>query len=147
MPDIDLDFPDNKRDLVINYVKEKYGEEHICSITTFNKFAVNSSIRDIARVVDFPLERVSGVINNYVNNTLDESDLDVMKIIKIADKIKGLPRHTGTHAAGIILANENLEKYIPMQTGAYNFNQSQFEASELEKLGLTKIDFLISFLA
>ncbi|HHW80046.1 MAG TPA: DNA polymerase III subunit alpha [Acholeplasmataceae bacterium] len=142
MPDIDIDFPDNKRDLVIDYVKEKYGINHICSISTYNTFAVNSSIRDIARVLNFPLDRVSAVINSYVSNTVDESDLEVMEILEIASKIKGLPRHTGTHPAGIILSDQDLTKSIPMQRGSFDFNQSQFDADTLERLGLTKIDFL-----
>lgn len=142
MPDIDLDFPDNKRDLVIDYVKEKYGQNHITSITTFNTFAVNSSIRDIARIINFPQERISGVINVYRNKTYDESDLKLMELINIAEKIKGLKRHTGTHPAGIILSDKDLTKSIPMQLGAFNFNQSVFEASDLEGLGLIKIDFL-----
>lgn len=142
MPDIDLDFPDNKRGLVINYVKEKYGINHISSITTFSSFKLRSSIRDIARVLNFPLERVNGIIKAIDNNKVDESDFEVVKIINTASKIEGLYRQTGTHAAGIILAHNNLFESIPMQVGAFDFAQSQYDMNTLEDLGLIKIDFL-----
>ncbi|HHT55677.1 MAG TPA: DNA polymerase III subunit alpha, partial [Acholeplasma sp.] len=142
MPDIDLDFPDNKRDEVINYVKEKYGEEHIASITTFSTLQVKSSIRDISRVLKIPLDRVSGIIQAVEKNRVDKTDFEVAKVLDIASKISGLYRQTGTHAAGIILAENNLFESIPMQKGAFKFAQSQYDMETLEKLGLIKIDFL-----
>src|SRR5690554_3327255 len=142
MPDIDLDFPDNKRDEVINYVKDKYGEEHIASITTYSTLQVKSSIRDISRVLKIPLERVSGIIQAVEKNRVDKTDFEVAKVLDIASKISGLYRQTGTHAAGIILAENNLFESIPMQKGAFNFAQSQYDMETLEKLGLIKIDFL-----
>ncbi|VEU80541.1 DNA polymerase III subunit alpha [Haploplasma axanthum] len=142
MPDIDLDFPDNKRDEVIEYVRNKYGDNHICSITTFSSFALKSSIRDIARVLKIAPERVSGIINAVLENRIDETDYDLTRLLRISKRIEGLYRQTGTHAAGIILSNEDLTKHIPLQTGAFNFSQSQFEAKTLETIGLHKIDFL-----
>lgn len=142
MPDIDLDFPDNKRDFVIDYVKEKYGINHITSITTFGTFALRSSIRDIARTLKIQQSRVSGIIESVLNNKIDKTDEEVLRVLKIASKIEGLPRHTGTHAAGIILSNQDLTKTIPMQNGAFSFMQSQFDAKTLEQMGLHKIDFL-----
>lgn len=142
MPDIDLDFPDNRRDEVIDYVKERYGIKHIASITTFGTFALRSSIRDIARVMKIDLSRVNGIISSVLRNKVDRSDEETVKLLEAASKIEGLPRHTGTHAAGIILAKQDLTKTIPLQKGAYNFYQSQLEAKDLEDLGLLKIDFL-----
>ncbi len=142
MPDIDMDFPDNKRDIVLKYVQEKYGKNHVISIVTFGTFAVKSSMRDIARVMDIDHQRVGGMIKRVISQDIDESDHEVMRLLEVSKKIEGLPRHTGTHAAGMILAKQDLTKSIPLQEGSNGFFQSQFEASDLEKLGLLKIDFL-----
>ncbi|MFH0767648.1 MAG: DNA polymerase III subunit alpha [Bacillota bacterium] len=142
MPDIDMDFPDNKRDEVLQYVKEKYGDHHIVSIVTFGTFALRSSIRDIARVMKIDPSRVKGIIQRVVNDDIDPTDYEMVRLLNVAKKIVGLPRHTGTHAAGMILAQQDLSKYIPLQKGLYDFFQSQLEAKDLESLGLLKIDFL-----
>lgn len=142
MPDIDMDFPDNKRDDVLKYVKDKYGVNHTVSIVTFGTFALRSSIRDIARVMKIDPARVTGIINRVIHDDIDETDAEMMRLLKVAKKIEGLPRHTGTHAAGIILAKQDLLDAIPLQKGQNDFYQTQLEASELEKLGLLKIDFL-----
>ncbi len=142
MPDIDMDFPDNKRDEVLKYVKEKYGMRHTVSIVTFGTFALRSSIRDIARVMKIDPSRVTGIINRVIHDDIDETDDEMMRLLRVAKKIEGLPRHTGTHAAGIILAKQDLLDTIPLQKGQNDFYQTQLEASELEKLGLLKIDFL-----
>lgn len=142
MPDIDLDFPDDKRDQVLQYVRTKYGDFHTLSIVTFGTFAFKSSIRDIARVMKIENSRVTGIIESIIRNKVDETDEEITKLIEVAKKIEGLPRHTGTHAAGIILANQDLSEYIPLQIGPSNFYQSQLEQSDLESLGLLKIDFL-----
>ena len=142
MPDIDMDFPDNKRDEVLKYVREKYGDHHMISIVTFGTFALRSSIRDIARVMKIDPQRVTGIITRVVNDDIDETDSEMMRLLRVAKQIEGLPRHTGTHAAGMILSKQDLTEHIPLQIGINNFYQSQLEASELEKLGLLKIDFL-----
>lgn len=142
MPDIDLDFPDNRRDEVIDYVRKRYGDHHIASIVTFGKFALRSSIRDIARVMKIDQGRVQGIIRSVLDDSVDETDHETMRLLKVAKKIEGLPRHTGTHAAGIILARQNLREHIPMQKGSFSFQQTQLEARDLEAMGLLKIDFL-----
>ncbi|MDY0295187.1 MAG: DNA polymerase III subunit alpha [Acholeplasmataceae bacterium] len=142
MPDIDMDFPDNKRDEVLQYVKEKYGAHHMIQIVTFGTFALRSSIRDIARVMKIDPSRVTGIIQRVINDDVDETDHEMMRLLRVAKAIEGLPRHTGTHAAGMILSKQDLLKYIPLQPGINQFYQSQLEASTLEKLGLLKIDFL-----
>jgi len=142
MPDIDMDFPDNKRDEVIQYVQEKYGKNHMISIVTFGTFALRSSIRDIARVMKIDLQRVNAIIKRVLNEQVDTKDEETVRLLKVAKKIEGLPRHTGTHAAGMILAAQDLLSYIPLQQSTQGFYQSQFEASDLESLGLLKIDFL-----
>ncbi|CCV64766.1 DNA polymerase III alpha subunit [Alteracholeplasma palmae J233] len=142
MPDIDLDFPDNKRDQVIAYVKEKYGKDHIAYIITFGTFALRSSIRDIARVMKIDVSRVNGIIKRVLDDRIDYSDSETVRLLTVAKRIEGLKRHTGTHAAGIILSNDKLTDIIPLQKGMHEMYQTQFEATDLEKLGLLKIDFL-----
>ncbi len=142
MPDIDMDFPDNRRDEVIRYVQEKYGKAHMISIVTFGTFAEKSSIRDIARVMEIDHARVTGIIKRITSNKLDETDREMMRLKHVSKQIEGLPRHTGTHAAGMILAKQDLTKYLPLQIDSNGYYQSQWEASDLEKLGLLKIDFL-----
>jgi DNA polymerase III subunit alpha len=142
MPDIDMDFPDNKRDEVLQYVREKYGDFHMVSIVTFGTFALRSSIRDIARVMKIDPQRVTGIIQSVISEKIDETDQEMMRLLRVAKAIEGLPRHTGTHAAGMILAHQDLSLHIPLQKGLYQFYQSQLEASDLESLGLLKMDFL-----
>jgi len=142
MPDIDMDFPDNKRDEVLQYVKKKYGEHHVVSIVTFGTFALRSSIRDIARVMKIDPSRVKGIIQRVINDDVDQTDHEMVRLLNVAKKIEGLPRHTGTHPAGMILAEQDLSQYIPLQKGLYDFYQSQLEAKDLESLGLLKMDFL-----
>ncbi len=142
MPDIDMDFPDNRRDEVIRYVQEKYGKQHMISIVTFGTFALKSSIRDIARVMAIDPQRVTGIIKRVINHEIDETDYELMRLLSVSKKIEGLPRQTGTHAAGMILAKQDLTKYLPLQMDSNGYYQSQWEASDLEKLGLLKIDFL-----
>lgn len=142
MPDIDIDFPDDKRNEVIEYVGKKYGHDHILSITTFGKFALKSSVRDISKTMKLEPNRVLGIIESNLKGTMDKTDKVAEKVLTIAKKIEGVPRYTGTHAAGIIVSNEKVTNYIPVQKGPYSFYQSQYEASVLDEMGLLKIDFL-----
>ena len=139
MPDIDLDFPDNKRDEVILYVKEKYGTNHVLSINTFSRFASRSSIRDIAKIKGFSNIEINQIIKKIQSK--DKLDSRLKEVLALSKRFEGLPRQTGTHAAGIILANEDLRYHIPMQQGPLMY-QSQFEHEDLNDLGLLKIDFL-----
>ncbi|MCU0104380.1 DNA polymerase III subunit alpha [Acholeplasma vituli] len=141
MPDIDLDFPDNKRDDVIRYVQSKYGKHHVVSITTFGTFQVKSSIRDICRTQGLSVAETNRIVKQ-ATEAYDIRDPNTLNILKLAQSIEGLPRHTGTHAAGIILSSVDLTRIIPLQTGSSELYQSQLEASDLEHMGLLKIDFL-----
>lgn len=157
MPDIDMDFPDNRRDDIIGYVVEKYGMDHVASIITFGTFQGKSAIRDVGRVletssviIDDLTKKVSDAGNRiedfeaaspkdfqyYMNNP------EINRILTIAKKISGLARHVSTHAAGIIIANQPIQSYSPVQNGLLDMYQTQYEASDLESLGLLKIDFL-----
>ena len=142
MPDIDLDFPDDRRDEVIEYVANKYGHDHIASIITFDTFQFNSSIRDLARVKNFTVAETNKLIEDIRRGTFDEDDIDTLEIINASKSLINLPRHTGTHPAGIILSSEKLKELIPLQEGPQNFPQTQWNMNHLEELGLLKIDFL-----
>ncbi len=149
MPDIDMDFPDDKRDQVIEYVRDLYGKEHVCNISAYGTFQVKSSVRDLGRVLKFPSDRLDEIVK-LASHSEDYSllleqfsdNIEVYNLLRIAKKIEGLPRHISTHAAGIILANDSLLNLIPLQPGLNGLYQSQLEASDLESIGLLKIDFL-----
>ena len=149
LPDIDTDFPDDRRDEVIKYVQSVYGKERVCHISAYGTFQIKSSIRDLGRVLKMNSNELDvivkiasntndydGLINQYRNNP------QVYKLLSIAKKIENLPRHISTHAAGIILSNEPLVLTTALQPGLNGLYQSQLEASDLEKLGLLKLDFL-----
>lgn len=157
MPDIDMDFPDNERDRVIEYVREKYGKDKVAHISTFGTFKARLAIRDVARVLelsDAVLSEVmqfiptnSGSLKEIVDNSsqlqrLQNNHEDVYKLLKLALKLEGLPRHTSTHAAGVIISDCNIVEYTALKEGMNGLYQTQFEASDLEKIGLVKIDFL-----
>lgn len=159
MPDIDLDFPDDQRDVVIKYVGQKYGKNRVAHIVTFGTFAARSSIRDMARVYkleEYKLNEIiklvpSGPTNNSLKAIVEESkelkqlmveNQDIRRVIEIAIKLEGLPRHTSTHAAGIIITKEDIVEYTPVDEGLDDIYQTQYSASDLEDLGLLKMDFL-----
>ena len=149
MPDIDIDFPDDKRDFVINYVKEKYGSEHVCYISAFGTFQLKSSVRDLFRINGYDTKYIETVVRILERNASDDeivSELgnhpELIELIQIAKKIEGLPRHISTHAAGIILCENSLLESVPLRQGLNQMYQSQLEASDLEQLGLLKMDFL-----
>ena len=158
MPDIDIDFPDDARDKVIEYVGKKYGENKVAHIATFGTFKIKLAIRDTARVLktnENSLKQVLKVIDKTNKNSLseivDSSDEllrlmndyeDIDKLLTIATKIEGLPRNTSTHAAGIVMTSYDLVNYTALDNGLDGIYQTQFEASDLEDLGLLKMDFL-----
>lgn len=147
MPDIDTDFPDDKRDLVIEHVKNVYGEDHVCNISAYGTFQIKSSIRDLARVWKWDKELVDELVNIALSKTYDEicemfkDREEILRLYKIAKKLENIPRHISTHAAGIIICGEKLSEIIPLQPGINGLYQSQLEASDLEKIGLLKMDF------
>lgn len=143
MPDIDIDFPDNRRDEVINYCLKKYGKNHIASIITFDTFKEKSSIRDIAKTLGYTSYQENNIVKSITNNIYDKNSDEIKYIINCSKKIIGLPRHTGTHAAGIIISKNDLLNVIPLTKGSYeNIYQTQWDSTTLEEIGLLKIDFL-----
>lgn len=157
MPDIDIDFDYVRRDEVIDYVKEKYGEDHVAQIVTFGTMAAKNAIRDVGRVMDIPLSRVDRVakaVPDTLKITLNEAiqeDPDFKKIyqedpeshrlIDLARELEGTPRHTSTHAAGVLIAGEAVDHFVPLSRSKDQVT-TQYNMTELEKLGLLKMDFL-----
>ncbi|ERJ10975.1 DNA polymerase III subunit alpha [Haloplasma contractile] len=157
MPDIDLDFPDDKRDQVIKYVKDLYGKYNVSYIVTFGTFLSRSALRDVARVMNISSVRIDEIIKHIpssqvqIKQAIEESvalqDLigeypQIKRLLMIASKIEGLPRHTSTHAAGVIISGKNLTTLTPLQKGLNDIYQTQYEAKDLEAIGLVKMDFL-----
>ncbi len=164
MPDIDIDFPDDRRDEVIRYVGKKYGKNRVAHILTFGTFKIRQAINDCARV--FKLNDVKTkeiykhlqAVNTYKvydNPSLKalieaSSDLqllmnnyeDINKVLTIACKIQDIPRNISTHAAGIVITKFDLVNYTPLDEGLDEIYQTQYEAKDLEALGLLKMDFL-----
>ncbi|TYR82168.1 DNA polymerase III subunit alpha [Priestia megaterium] len=158
MPDIDIDFPDNKRDEVIQYVVKKYGSLHVAQIITFGTLAAKAAIRDVGKVMNIDKDEVatlSKLIPNKVGVTLQEAISQSHKLkryidesptrrqlFEIAVRIEGLPRHTSTHAAGIVLSHEPLTASVPVQEGHHNVYLTQYPMEALQDIGLLKMDFL-----
>src|SRR5437879_1971295 len=161
MPDIDMDFPDDRREEVIEYVARKYGEDCVAQMVTFNTMAAKASVKDVARVMGEQEvgDRITRLIPTGPKVTLQGS-LDGVKelndlykesrvaqqIIDQALKLEGAVRSTGVHAAGVIIANELLEHFVPLQSrdpkDASKGRITQYEQAHLEELGLIKFDFL-----
>lgn len=148
MPDIDVDFPDTKRDEVINHVKNLYGEDHVCNISAYSTFQVKAAFRDLQRIYKIPSERIDELILLVEKHGYDfvlenyEDREDIYNLVYLAKNLDGLIRHVSTHAAGIILSSNPLTDIIPVQDGINGLYQSQLEAKDLEKIGLLKMDFL-----
>ncbi len=157
MPDIDVDFPDDKREEVINYIANRFGVDKVAYITTFGTFGAKMAIRDVARVMQINEQRLKVLLkpvsdqnmplNVLLNNNSEiismmANDEDANLLYKLALKLEGLPRHTSTHAAGIIMADGDLISYTALQKGLGGLWQTQYEASDLETLGLVKMDIL-----
>lgn len=157
MPDIDTDFPDNKRDEVIQYVKNKYGEKRVSGIITFGTMAAKQVIRDVARVLNIPIYKVDSLcrfIPNFTKDKLEdiykkneafrvkiESDSLFKEMYSIAKKIEGFPRHTSQHAAGIVMSRIDLDEVIPLAKSD-DLYLTGYSMEYLEELGLLKMDFL-----
>ena len=154
MPDIDIDFDSAKRDIVIDYVRDKYGVKNVSEIITFGTLAPRQVIRDIAKVLDISsikVDQLSKITNPYLTlsqnyqdpkfKSLIDSSILTKKMFDICLHLEGLPRHTSIHAAGIIICKEPLDEYIPLKyenekyIGAYT-------SEHLEEFGLLKMDFL-----
>ena len=158
MPAIDVDFCYERRQEVIDYVVEKYGKDRVVQIVTFGTMAARGVIRDVGRVLDLPYAQVDSVakmIPAELNMTIDlalkknpelkrtyEQDAVIHELIDMSKRLEGLPRHTSTHAAGVVISPKAVDEYVPLSRGVDDCVTTQFTMTTLEELGLLKMDFL-----
>ena len=158
MPDIDMDFEDARRDEVIQYVNERFGKDHVAQIVTFGTLGAKAAIKDCGRVQGYSpqeTDRICKTIPNMPGMSIDraisesgefrrmiESDPKVEALVLDAKKVEGIARHSGVHAAGIVISREPLMDLIPLYRGTDGQPITAFEMGILEKLGLLKMDFL-----
>ncbi len=157
MPDIDIDFCYERREEVIQYVVDKYGIDHVAQIVTFGTMAARGAIRDVGRAINMPYGQVDFIAKQIpmelgmtiskaleVNKVLRDAyydDEEVENLIELAKAVEGLPRHTSTHAAGVVISKEPVTNYVPLLKNG-DAIATQFNMIELEELGLLKMDFL-----
>ena len=157
-PDMDIDFCIQGRDEVIQYVRGKYGADHVAQIITFGKMQARAVIRDVGRALDMPyseVDRIAKMIPNTLNITLKEafqqeprlpelaqSNPDVQRLLTLAQALEGLPRHASTHAAGVVISSSPLVEMVPLYRGQQNEVVTQYPMKDVEKIGLIKFDFL-----
>ena len=157
MPDFDVDFCYERRQEVIDYVNRKYGADHVAQIVTFGTMAARNAIRDVGRVMGMPYQDVDVVAKQVpmelkmtLKRALEvsaelkrmyDTDPKVQELIDTALKVEGMPRHASTHAAGVVITPEPTDYYLPLATND-GLPVTQFNMTEIEELGLLKMDFL-----
>jgi DNA polymerase-3 subunit alpha len=161
MPDIDMDFEDDRRDEVIRYVAEKYGQDHVAQIITFGTLGPRAAIRDTGRALAMSygdVDRVARLVP-YRAHTLEEAmgmepellalrtaDPSLESLISTAQKLEGIAHHASTHAAGVVISREPLVENVPLQRPVRDNNSgtlmTQFSMGPIARLGLLKMDFL-----
>jgi DNA polymerase-3 subunit alpha len=160
MPDIDMDFTDRRRDEVLKYVAQKYGQDHVAQIITFGTMASRAVIRDVGRALNYTYsycDKLAKMVPTGMNleetlSTVDEfkelyeTEEQATKLINLAKKLEGVARHASTHACGVVIAAKPLTESVPLQhppgPGGENSIVTQFEMHAIEDLGLLKMDFL-----
>ncbi|MDO8487639.1 MAG: DNA polymerase III subunit alpha [Candidatus Curtissbacteria bacterium] len=162
LPDIDVDIADNRRDEVINYVREKYGHEKVAQIGTFGTMMARAAVRDVARVLSWPYtkaDRIAKLIpigaqgfpmsidtakkQNKELGSLYNSDQEVKELLDLAEKVEGNARHVSVHAAGVVIGPRDLTEFAPLQKEANGEKIiTQYDMHDVEEAGLVKMDFL-----
>mgnify|MGYP001350394097 FL=1 len=160
MPDIDMDFEDDKRNEVMKYCVDRYGKEHIAQIITFGTMGAKAAVRDVTRVLDLPIsvgDKLAGIIPTRVGTKIKDAleieefktllnDSDNKKVVEFAQKLEGTVRHASTHAAGVVISQDNLTDDVPLQistSGEENAPPTtQYAMAAIADVGLLKMDFL-----
>lgn len=155
LPDIDLDVCDARRKEVIDYMNRKYGEAHVAQIVTFGTMAARAAVRDTGRVLGVELAEVDQLAkllppSQSLKESKDAPEVQAFcrqnprleRLLDLASALEGLPRHTSTHAAGVVLSGEPLMRIVPVQPGEEGQFQTQYSMYDLERVGLLKMDVL-----
>ncbi len=163
MPDIDMDFQDDRREEVIRYVTEKYGQDHVAQIITFGTLGARAAIRDVGRALGMAygdVDRVARLVPAMPHMTLDkameenaelkslyENDQIVHDLVRQAKSVEGIARHASTHAAGVVISSEPLTRHVPLQRASKGAEgqeavMTQYPMGDIARIGLLKMDFL-----
>jgi DNA polymerase-3 subunit alpha len=158
MPDIDIDFCMNRRGEVIEYVRQKYGNDQVAQIITFNTMAAKAAIKDVGRVLEMPygeVDRIAKLIPPTIGITIEqalkdspplaqayESDIKIKELIDTALRLEGLVRGAGVHAAGVVIAPQPLTELVPVTRTKDEAIVTSYDMKAVEKMGLLKMDFL-----
>ena len=157
MPDFDVDFSDEQRPEVINYVCRKYGHDHVSQIITFGTLAAKNAIRNVGRALDISLaetDKIAKMIPNELHITIKkaleqnielknlyENDERIHKLLDVSMALEGMPKNTSTHACGVVITKDPVDSYVPLYVRDGQ-NATQYIMTTLEELGLLKMDFL-----
>ncbi len=160
MPDFDIDFCQTRREEVINYVRQKYGDLRVANIVTYGKMNAKTAIKDIGRVLHVPYVKLDEISKMIPFNPLEqitikkalemdkrfreqkENDEEINQLINIATEVEGLIRHSSIHAAGIIISNEEIQKIAPVEKSEEGISIIAYDMKDAEKIGMVKFDFL-----
>ncbi|OGR06428.1 MAG: DNA polymerase III subunit alpha [Deltaproteobacteria bacterium RIFOXYD12_FULL_50_9] len=158
LPDFDIDFCQERRGEVLTYVQNKYGREHVAQIITYGSMKARAVIRDVGRALAMPytdVDSIAKLVPEQLKITIKEAieqeprlkdrlqhDPEVAKLLTIAQVLEGLPRHTSTHAAGVVISPEPLVEYLPLCQGSKDETITQYDMKYTEMTGLIKFDFL-----
>ena len=160
MPDIDMDFEDDKRNEVMKYCVDRYGKDHIAQIITFGTMGAKAAVRDVTRVLDLPIsvgDKLAGIIPTRVGTKIKDAqeieefkslqrDNDYKRVVDFATKLEGTIRHASTHAAGVIISQDNLTDDVPLQRSTSDDENAppttQYAMGAIADVGLLKMDFL-----
>lgn len=157
MPDFDVDFSDEQRQEIIDYVCEKYGHDHVSQIITFGTLAAKNAIRNVGRALDISLpetDKIAKMIPNELHITIKkaieqnielknlyENDERIKKLLDVSMALEGMPKNASTHACGVVITKEPVDEYVPLYVRDGQ-NATQYIMTTLEELGLLKMDFL-----
>ncbi len=158
MPDVDVDFCQDRRGEVIDYVQKKYGDEYVAQIITFGSMKARAVIRDVGRALDIPLPEVDRIAKLVpegpkvtIKKAMEEEprlkdaakrDPQIEELLRISMVLEGLPRHTSTHAAGVVISPKPMVEYLPLARGQQGEVHTQYDMKYTEMTGLIKFDFL-----
>jgi len=162
MPDVDMDFQDDRREEMIDYVAQKYGQDHVAQIITFGTLGARAALRDVGRALGMAygeVDRVARLVPAVPGMTLERAmeenqelkqlynmDEIVRNLVNQARRVEGISRHASTHAAGVVISKEPLTKYVPLQRAPKSENENavmtQFSMNDIALIGLLKMDFL-----